>query len=427
MARVYKPRWTKPLSKNGRFYTKDGVRYCDFLSRGKKTTGQVVVIDGVEKLCIESPVYYCEYRPFDRKKPVQVKSGPDRRNAESHLARLLREDDDRRVGRHVPDGSLLGHTLSSWKKEYLEVLKARDLSPEYIDLVDVYLEAILAGCRWHVWADVNPDRMLVWLARKREETKIGPATVNSYIRVAKGFSNWLAGRLKCDSPLRGKVLPFFNEEVDRRRSKRMLSDSELAAVIEAAERCPRRATGFGGVARALLYRMAAYSGLRASELAALTPRELDLEATPPHVRPLAGEVKARRDEPLPLPADLVEALKAYLAGRDPRQPIWPGRWAERRGQSAWLRRDLARAGIPARDDRGRNVTFHSFRRRFTSKLIDAGVDINRVKRLSRHKDLDTTLTYYTDADLPSLGEAVERIPKLPPKPKVRQLTLFDDL
>jgi integrase len=414
MARVFKPWWTAPIPAKGRLYEFMGQRFCEYHSRGKKKSAEIVTVKGVDRLKIESDVYYCEYFPHDRPtKPERVKSAGDKRSAESHLARLLREDDERRAGRAVPDGSLIGQTLGGWKKEYVEVLKARDLSPDYVVLVDGYLDTILTGCRWKVWADVGPDRLQIWLSQRREATKCGPATLNSYLRVAKGFSNWLADRLGTHSPLRGKALPFFTEAVDLRRSKRMLTDTELAAVIAAAERSPRRVQGFGGIARAMLYRMAAYSGLRASELAALTPLQFDLHSTPPCVRPEAATDKAKRGDPLPLPTHLVELLKVWLEGKDPKARLWPGTWAENRRQVIWLANDLKRAGVAPTDAKGRKVTFHSFRRRYITGLIRNGADIDQVKRLGRHKDIKTTLSYYTDSDLPGLAEAVNRIPQPP--------------
>ncbi len=317
-----------------------------------------------------------------------MKAGADKRSAESLLGRLLKQDDDRRAGRAVPDGAPGGQTLGGWVKEYLEVLKARDLSSVYLDLVENYLNAILVGCKWRVWADVGPDRLLKWIAKRREPAEqggngIGPATANSYLRVAKGFSNWMAGRLRTDSPLRGKALPFFSETPDLRRSKRTLSDPELAAVLDAAERAPFRPQGFGGKDRAMLYRMASFSGLRASALAALRPIHFHLDANPPY-------------------------------GRDLNALLWPGAWAKQKRQVVWLARDLKRAGVAATDQKGRKVTFHSFKRRYVMGLIKSGGTIDQIKRMARHKDIETTLAYYVDADLDADASLVNKLPE-PPK------------
>jgi len=44
-------------------------------------------------------------------------------------------------------------------------------------------------------------------------------------------------------------------------------------------------------------------------------------------------------------------------------------------------------------DRQRRIVFHSLRHTFASWLAMAGVDINRIKTLMRHKTLDMTMRY----------------------------------
>jgi hypothetical protein len=74
--------------------------------------------------------------------------------------------------------------------------------------------------------------------------------------------------------------------------------------------------------------------------------------------------------------------------------------------------DLVKAGIPKRDERGRQVDFHSFRITFTTFLQRAGVDRRVVMEVARHKDSRLTDIVYTDAERLDLREAINRLPLL---------------
>jgi integrase len=99
-----------------------------------------------------------------------------------------------------------------------------------------------------------------------------------------------------------------------------------------------------------------------------------------------------------------QSCAEYLAHKVPNRRIWPGRWQ----YVAWLATDLKNAGIPEFDDRGRRITFHSLKRRYVMRLIKAGGEIHEVRRLARHRDVKTTLQYYTDTDLKELGRLTEK-------------------
>ena len=139
----------------------------------------------------------------------------------------------------------------------------------------------------------------------------------------------------------------------------------------------------------------------------------DLLGSPPTVTVEAKDAKGRRREPVPLPAHLAGVLRPWLATKAPNAPVWPGRWAAQRKQVHWFARDLARAGVAVFDARGQRATFHGLRRSFVVRLIRAGGLIHEVRRMARHKDVATTLNYYTDTDLDSLGKLADKTPPLP--------------
>lgn len=360
---------------------------------------------GVTKRVANWYVEYTDAAGKTRRRRV----GKDKRLAEQVLARDLAGVDRVRAGFPADPTPAAAHAVATLRDEYLAVLAARGRSGGHLRGVTDQLAAIVPGCKWVAWPDITPDSLVLYLGRRRDEHGNGPATLNAYLRTAKGFSKWAAAKLGVPSPLRG--VPPWNEQVDRRRSKRILTDAELAALIAAAEACPPRGRAdFPGKDRAMLYRVAAYTGLRASELAAMTPGWVALDAPTPVVTVPAEFAKGRREEPVPLPAHLVAALRPWLAGRPADARLWPGRWAAERRQVRWVARDVKRAGIAAKDDRGRGVTFHGLKRRYVVGLIRADGKVDEVRRLARHKDVRTTLNYYTDQNMPDLGRLVDKLP-----------------
>jgi integrase len=355
--------------------------------------------------------WYCEWHGADGK-TKRKKVGPDRRLANEALARFEARERRRRLG--LPDGDAdkagqLAAPVAGLIAEYLEVLAGRGTSPGYRALVDDYLTRLAADLAWFTFADVSADDLVVYLGRRRDEHGNGPATLNSYLRVAKGLARWYAGKIGAPSPL-AAVKPF-PEDVDRRRPRRLLTDDELARLLAAARACPRKGrAGIRGPDRAALYLVAAFTGLRAGELAALTPAAFALDAAPPIVTVEAKDAKGKRTEPVPVPAHVVARLRPWLASKPPGARLWPGKWAEQRKQVAWLARDLARAGVAERDSRGQRVTFHSLKRRYVVKIIQAGGKIHEVRRLARHRHISTTLAYYVDENMTDLGDLANRLP-----------------
>src|SRR5262245_53839716 len=99
----------------------------------------------------------------------------------------------------------------------------------------------------------------------------------------------------------------------------------------------------------MLYAVAGYTGLRASELASLKPESFDLDAAPSTVTVQAAYSKHRRQDVLPLHPSLAALLRPWLVLKPANQPVWPGNWAKRKEAGAMLKYDLEAARIPSVD------------------------------------------------------------------------------
>jgi site-specific recombinase XerD len=130
-------------------------------------------------------------------------------------------------------------------------------------------------------------------------------------------------------------------------------------------------------------------GLRATELAQLTLDDIDWRAAEVNVRG-----KGRRDERLPLPADVGAAIVGYLRrGRPPTDrrevflsAIAPVHGLGRGGVSSIVRRACRRAGVTP-------VGAHRLRHTLACEMVRAGVPLPAIGQVLRHRGLSSTAVY----------------------------------
>ncbi len=291
--------------------------------------------------------------------------------------------------------------------------------------------AVFDGCRFRTLTDLDAEEVEKWLARRRATPKgeggFGVQTSNHYLTAAKAFANW------CVRTKRLPANPFLhlrrmNAEVDVRHRRRELTADEFAALVSAAlTGAPIR--GLSGPDRAMLYTVAGYTGLRASELASLTPASFALDAAPPVVTVAAAYSKHRREDKVPLHPELVAQLRGWLSGFARTAPLWPGNWAKHFEASDLIKADLATAralwlaGGPTdehdgregsdfllyRDSGGRVADFHALRHTFVTNLVRAGVQPKDAKQLARHSTITLTMDRYAHVSLHDTAAAVAKL------------------
>jgi integrase len=149
-------------------------------------------------------------------------------------------------------------------------------------------------------------------------------------------------------------------------------------------------------------------GLRAGEVAALELVDIDWRA---------GEImirgKGSRQERLPLPADVGEALASWLErGRPRRGSVFvftrlraPYVALSSGAVSQLVRRASVRAGLPA-------VGAHRLRHTAATEMLRAGGSLTEVGQVLRHRGLDVT-SIYAKVDRLALAQVVQPWPGAP--------------
>ncbi len=397
--------------------------------------------------------------------------GSDKAAAQTVLGKL---DTDARLRREgFIDGGMdaakraaavpLENHIRAWKAALL----AKGDCARHVELAAAQMRVIADGCGFMRLPDINAGKVQQWLAdrraagalpaapapgvRSREQwladkaaAGISKRTSNSYLACIKGFCRWcVKSGLAATNPL-AWIAPI-NDRTDRRHDRRALSADELRHLLDAASAGPRR-FGMTGHERAVLYRVAVETGLRAGELRSLTAGSFSLAADGPSVTVQAAYTKNGQEATLPLRADTATTLAEYLRGKAPkaRALTIPMSTETARmlredladARQAWL--DAARTPqermareqstfCAYRDDAGRCADFHALRHTFISNLVAGGVHPKTAQQLARHSTITLTMDRYSHVFRGDVARALDVLPNLGPAKEALRATGTTDV
>lgn len=390
--------------------------------------------------------YYIEYRDRDGK--VRRTPGYVDKAATQQKARQLESDVAQRhvgmIDRYADhqDRPLTAH-IDDWERTMIN----KGATEAYATLSSNRVRSIFRACGIETWPDITASKVLDYLAdlrngrvpnmHKGEYTDANPRrsveSTNHYLKSAKAFCKWYVqdGRAP-ESPV--AHLKRANANVDRRHDRRALLADELRRLIEAAASGPTL-YGIDGPDRAILYRAAAETGLRSSELRSLTVAAFNFDADTPTVTVSAAYSKHRREDVLPLRAALAAALRGYLADMPATASVF--KMPSPSNVVRMLRADLAAARatwigeamtaderhrredstfLSYRDDAGRVADFHSLRHSFVSALARGGVHPRVAQSLARHSTITLTMDVYSHTVMGEQSTALETLPTITSEP-----------
>jgi integrase len=338
------------------------------------------------------------------------------RVAPAFLERLVR------IGVLDMERATAGKPLSEHLEEFKQSLLAKNNTPGHVELVTARVQRIFDECGFKVWTDISGDRVERCLANLRTGEKgLSAQTSNHHLQAIKQFCLWMvANRRASESPV--AHLKRVNVKVDRRHERIAFELEEARRLLAAAYKGPER-YGMTGPERALLYRFAIETGLRANEIRTLTVSSFGLEACT--VKVLAGHSKHREEDILPIRPETAEELKTFFAGKLPGAKAFGGRYVRLTDRTfEMVKEDLAATAekddqgkvvleaIPYTDAAGRYRDFHSLRHTTGSWLANCGAHPKVIQQIMRHGDINLTMSRYTHTLRGQEAQAVAKMPDL---------------
>jgi len=295
-------------------------------------------------------------------------------------------------------------------KEHLEdfrkSLLAKGNTAKHAKLTFSRAAAVIDGCRFAMWGDISASKVEQFLAGLRDGGNgVGAKTSNYYLQSIKQFCRWLVqdGRAN-ESPLK-----HLQKKKTAKARQRALEPNEVRRLLETAQATLTRFNMAGGE-RAMLYRIAVESGLRANELRSLTVSSFDLANRIVSVK--STSTKNKNEAILPLRASTALELKAFFANKMPHAKAFtlPSKY----NMAKMLRKDMEDAGLSCSDDTDSDdyVNFHSLRHTTGSLLAAAGVHPKVIQAIMRHSDINLTMGVYTHTLRGQETQAIESLPDL---------------
>lgn len=333
----------------------------------------------------------------------------------------------------------VARTLGEHLDDFKAALLARGNTAAWANLVEARARRVLLGCGFRRWSDIAPSRVERFLADLRADTRLPDGTLsragmsvqtsNFHAAACKQFLRWAVedGRVAAN-PL--AHLRALNVRTDRRHDRRALTVDELRWLLAQTHAGPVRQHIHGEV-RAMLYRVAAETGLRASELRSLTRASFRLDGPEPSVTVAAGYSKRRREDQLPLRPATALALAAFLATKAPaaRAFVMPGptnvvkiwktdliaarqAWIDAAATDAERTRRQQSDFLVYRNDAGKVIDFHALRHTFITNLIQGGANPRTAQTLARHSTITLTMDRYAHTLRGAEAAALALLPDL---------------
>jgi integrase len=357
------------------------------------------------------------YRTPDGKQR-DAKAYKDKSASKQLMARLERNAARGEVGlvdpfkahRHAP---LTGHV-----KDYLADLRATGRDDGYCYRMERRLNRLVAEIGWTCLNEIEVNGFVRWreAERKNEAPRKGrmvekgasATTLNQYLDSLRGFANWCAtkGRMPGIDVAGGRKIAtalagIEKVEGEKVRNRRGLSDEQIIELLKVS-----------AAERGLVYRFGIATGLRRQEIADLQWGDVRLRAIQPFLALRAEATKARRADRVPLPPTLADELRERRGEAKDNEPVFPvvpdiDQW----------KADLVAAGIPYKDESGRQADFHGgCRKTLCTRLHKSGVPQLAAMRRMRVTDPKLLNDTYVDDGL--LGADATVLPEvLPPVAK----------
>lgn len=238
-----------------------------------------------------------------------------------------------------------------------------------------------------------------WVAHQQTVQRSKPTTINRRLAAVSQFFKWAEaeGKVPCDLTVDVKGLP------QERLRPKALDRADLRKLLRAVHRS-------GNLRDVALVELMTGTGLRVSEVVALT--RVDLDLTPRSSEVIVRRGKGGVQRTVPLTAEVRRALNDYLKLHPRRddEPLWVGQRGPLQDTAAiWriVKKYAFQAGLDE------DVSPHTCRHTFATRYLEANPsDFRGLAALLGHASLDTVMIY-TEPTTEKLRTRMERAERDP--------------
>ena len=318
---------------------------------------------------------------------------PDKQVALERLNKIVKSIQQEREGLIAPAPlrDATSRSLTELGDLYADNLDALGRDGHYVGVTRARIRRLSKECGWHNLREVTPASFQQW----RTKQKTSPRTVNEYLATMRSFFNWM---MKQDMAAFDPLVNVQRVEERGRRVKkrRALTVDEVRRLLEAAPLDRRR-----------FYLAGYYTGLRRSEIQSLQWGDVHIDEDKPYIHARAATTKNKQDAKLWIRPELLTTLREMRPdGVTGDQRVFgPVMDVEGGHKLRRYKRDLKAAGIPYKDEQGRDADFHALSRVTpNTHMGQLGVGERIRQEFMRHSDLKLTSAVYTDVEqLPTMG------------------------
>jgi site-specific recombinase XerD len=259
-------------------------------------------------------------------------------------------------------------------------------------------------------AELDAPLIAAFLDYLERDRRNSPATRNNRLAAIHSLFGYLALQHPEHAASVQRVLAIPPKRIERNLLT-YLTEHEVDALLDACNQ-----TTWTGRRDHAMFALTIQTGLRISELAALTRQDITL-TTGANVHTVG---KGRKERRTPLVPPTKAILKAWLRERPgaPTDPLFPTITGGRLSRDAIERRlahhiTLANANCPS--IKAKRVTMHTLRHTAAMRLLLAGNDITVIALWLGHEQVSTT-NVYLHADMTHKQRAIDRTKPLTAKP-----------
>lgn len=454
--RVYKEAYTKVLPENARIFTRKtgeykGKLFAKFKDK-KGHTAEARLTKSKDRILVETAHWHISFednlgirrtlKAFTNVQATQRLADNIQRLLDSKASNAPLSDDLQKSLVQLPSKMLnkliawklldasrmsAGKTLDEYIEELKDYLTKKERNPKHVREISGTLKRIFRECKFVVWSDISPERLINWLDSLRDSGKgISKRRYNGLLKTAKFFCKWMVKQQKASHSPIDYLDGLDNIQTDKRHSRRALELNDFLRFLNAASKGPHK-FGMSGRERNFLYRFIAETGLRKVDVRERL-RVQDCNFKERKIVIKAGRTKNKQEATIYLKASTALELQQHCKNKLPHTLVF--RLTD--NTSKMVRFDLANTeikdtegkvivpAIPYVDSNGDYFDFHSLRHQCAS-LLGMNPDTPEAVRQQamRHKTPEM-IRHYTHAFEEQQREAINALPDLTQPSKENQ-------